>query len=70
MFTVEGEAIVIDESGEESEEDGGGWNYYKKPIENAEEKTYQEDVNSISNNSDVKKYYLLNESYNNCCNCS
>jgi len=64
MFTEEGEANVIDESGEESEEDGGGWNYYKKPTEDAGIKTYQEDVNSTSNNSDVKKCYLLNESYN------
>ena len=38
MFTVEGEALVIDESGEESEEDGGGWNYYKKPTEEVEKK--------------------------------
>lgn len=63
MFTVEGEANVIDESGEESEEDGGGWNYYKKPTEDAGIKTYQEDVNSTGNNSDVNTCYLLNESF-------
>lgn len=63
MFTVEGEANVIDESGEESEEDGGGWNYYKKPTEDAGIKTYQEDVDSTGNNSDVNTCYLLNESF-------
>lgn len=58
---VEGEANVIDESGEESEEDGGGWNYYKKPTEDAGKKTYQEDVNSTSNNSDAEDMdYKLN----------
>uniref|UniRef100_A0A2H8TSK1 Protein phosphatase 1E n=1 Tax=Melanaphis sacchari TaxID=742174 RepID=A0A2H8TSK1_9HEMI len=58
---VEGEANVIDESGEESEEDGGGWNYYKKPTEGAEIKAYQEDVNSTSNNSDAEDMdYKLN----------
>lgn len=30
FYTAEGEANVIDESGEDSEEDGGGWNYYNK----------------------------------------
>ncbi|KAE9534797.1 hypothetical protein AGLY_008089 [Aphis glycines] len=58
---VEGEANVIDESGEESEEDGGGWNYYKKPTEDAEIKTYPEDVNSTGNNSDAEDMdYKLN----------
>lgn len=53
MFTVEGEANVIDESGEDSEEDGGGWNYYKKSTGDIEKPTHQEDVNNTSNNSDV-----------------
>ncbi|XP_022178791.1 protein PFF0380w-like isoform X2 [Myzus persicae] len=57
----EGEASVIDESGEESEEDGGGWNYYKKPTEDTDKKTYQEDVNGTSNNSDAEDMdYKLN----------
>ncbi|VVC32350.1 Hypothetical protein CINCED_3A015692 [Cinara cedri] len=43
---VEGEANVIDESGEDSEEDGGGWNYYKKSdTEDTTKKVYQGEVN-------------------------
>lgn len=58
VYTVEGEANVIDESGEDSEEDGGGWNYYKKPTaEGVEKKTYQGEVDDqiTGSNSDVKK---------------
>lgn len=63
MFTVEGETNVIDESGEDSEEDGSGWNYYKKSTEITEKKICQESDNNTGNNSEVKKNYhnLLNE---------
>lgn len=54
MVAVEGEANVIDESGEDSEEDGGGWNYYKKSTEGIEKPNYQEGDNNTGNTSDVK----------------
>lgn len=62
MFVVEGEANIVDESGEDSEEDGGGWNYYNKSTEGIEKKIHQEDNNHTGTNSDVIKYYLPNES--------
>lgn len=55
MFIVEGEANVVDESGEDSEEDGGGWNYYNKSTEGIEKKIHLEDDNHTGTNSDVMK---------------
>lgn len=54
---MEGEANVVDESGEDSEEDGSGWNYYNKSTEDIEKKiqVQQEDDNHTGTNSDVMK---------------
>lgn len=68
IFTVEGEANVIDESGEDSEEDGGGWNYYNKSTEGTEKKANIENDNNTGNNSDVKKIMIFLMSH--CTNCS
>jgi len=54
IFAVEGESNVIDESGEDSEEDGGGWNYYKKSMDDTEKKANQDIDNKLDHNSDVK----------------